>query len=356
MNVDASLVAAQPSRSGYQGLSTLRRKRWPPIWPKRIAGRRLVPPAGAYVGVLHCDGPPPPINLPHHSGTDTGALALVNIAVDVEARMHHRDVRRQKAYMHPRRLAVARSKRPVGTVQAPHQIPEAVAGLGPCAVDGNELGIVNERLDHGVRVVSAPCLIEPQFNLTDRIFICLGHDDLSRLAAVHAPRDCDVRLAGRVSHGFVASVELNAIARVGQDLDDEASDRMSSSLGSFYPFGLPSSPRRELWPDRSSRCRKATVAMPFAAFRGCPCRSCLRGALPRPRCHRLAAACAEGRGVPPRAVEGRACRGNVRWSVAGMDMRISFSMPRRYAASSLSQSEIATPAAPARAVRPMRCT
>jgi hypothetical protein len=31
-----------------------------------------------------------------------------------------------------------------------------------------------------------------------------------------------VRLAGRVSHDFVASVELNAIARVGQDLDDEA--------------------------------------------------------------------------------------------------------------------------------------
>src|SRR5436189_544470 len=33
MNVDVSLVAAQPSRSGYRGLSTLRRKRWPPIWP-----------------------------------------------------------------------------------------------------------------------------------------------------------------------------------------------------------------------------------------------------------------------------------------------------------------------------------
>src|SRR5262245_4279114 len=186
MNVDASLVAAQPSRSGYQGLSTLRRKRWPPIWPKRIAGRRLVPPAGAYVGVLHCDGPPPPINLPHHSGTDTGTLALVNIAVDVEARMHHRDVRRQKAHMHLRRLAGARSKWPVGTVQAPHQIPEAVAGLGPPTVDGNELGIVDQRLDHGVRVVLAPCLIEPQFNLADRIFICFGHDDLSRLAAVHA--------------------------------------------------------------------------------------------------------------------------------------------------------------------------
>jgi hypothetical protein len=39
-----------------------------------------------------------------------------------------------------------------------------------------------------------------------------------------------------------------------------------------------------------------------------------------------------------------------------MDMRISFSMSRRHAASSPSQSEIAMPAAPARAVRPMRCT
>src|SRR5262249_15073119 len=58
--------------------------------------------------------------------------------------------------------------------------------LGPSTVDGNELGIVDQRLDHGVRVVSAPCLIEPQFNLADRIFICLGHDDLSHLAAVHA--------------------------------------------------------------------------------------------------------------------------------------------------------------------------
>jgi hypothetical protein len=28
-----------------------------------------------------------------------------------------------------------------------------------------------------------------------------------------------LHLAGRVSHNFVASVELNAIARVGQDLD-----------------------------------------------------------------------------------------------------------------------------------------
>src|SRR5262249_60532255 len=38
MNLDVSLVAAQPSRSGYRELSTLRRKRWPPIGPYRRAG------------------------------------------------------------------------------------------------------------------------------------------------------------------------------------------------------------------------------------------------------------------------------------------------------------------------------
>jgi hypothetical protein len=35
---------------------------------------------------------------------------------------------------------------------------------------------------------SASCR-PPQFNVADRIFICLGHHDLSGLAAVHAPRD-----------------------------------------------------------------------------------------------------------------------------------------------------------------------
>src|SRR5262245_20716319 len=153
------------------------------------AGVRLVPAARAQVGVLHGDGPPPPIKLAHHAGPDAGALALVDIAVDVEPRMHHRHVRREKAHVHLRRLAGARSKRPVGAVQAPHQVPKVGPGLGPCAVNGDELGVVEERLDHGVRVVSAPCLIEPQFNLADRIFICLGHHDLSGLVAVHASRD-----------------------------------------------------------------------------------------------------------------------------------------------------------------------
>jgi hypothetical protein len=37
-------------------------------------------------------------------------------------------------------------------------------------------------------------------------------------------------------------------------------------------------------------------------------------------------------------------------------MRMSFSIDRRYGTSSWSHSEIATPVAPARAVRPMRWT
>src|ERR1043166_911413 len=114
-----------------------------------------MPPAWAEVGVLYFDSPPPPLKLSHHAETDAGALTLLNVAVYVEPRMHDRHVRREKAHMHFRRLAGTRSKRPVGAVQAPHQVAEVGAGLGPCAVDGNELGIVDQRLDHAVRVVPA---------------------------------------------------------------------------------------------------------------------------------------------------------------------------------------------------------
>ena len=88
---------------------------------------------------MHCDSPPPPIKLVHHAGTDAGALALVNVAVYVEPRMHDRYVRREKAHMHFRRLAGTRSEWSIGAMQAPHQVTEAVASLGSCAVDSNEL-------------------------------------------------------------------------------------------------------------------------------------------------------------------------------------------------------------------------
>ena len=50
------------------------------------------------------------------------------------------------------------------------------------------------------------CLIEPQFNLADRIFICLGHHDLSGLVAVHAPARRCLRRArvGRI-HSITTS-------------------------------------------------------------------------------------------------------------------------------------------------------
>src|SRR5262249_4953170 len=95
-----------------------------PRWALSAAAAPLVPPAGSQVRVLHCDSPPPPINFAHHAGTDTGTLALVNIAVDAEPRMRHRHVRPEEAHMHLRRLAGARSEWPVGAVQTLHQVPE----------------------------------------------------------------------------------------------------------------------------------------------------------------------------------------------------------------------------------------
>jgi hypothetical protein len=85
--------------------------------------------------------------------------------------MHYRYIRSKKAHMHLRRLADTRSEWSIVAVEAPHQVPEAVASRGPCAVDSNELSIVDKRFDHTVRVVSAPCLVEPQFNVADCIFI-----------------------------------------------------------------------------------------------------------------------------------------------------------------------------------------
>jgi Nitrile hydratase beta subunit, C-terminal len=101
---------------------------------RTCASISLVPAAGAQVGILHRDSAPLPIKFAHHAGTDAGALLLLDIAVDVEARMHHPHVRREKAHVHLRRLAGTRSKRPVGAVQAPHQVPELGAGLAPSAM------------------------------------------------------------------------------------------------------------------------------------------------------------------------------------------------------------------------------
>src|SRR5262249_48152962 len=87
----------------------------------------------------------------------------------------------------------------------------AVAALRPCAVDGNELRVVDEGLDHGIRVVPAPCRVEPQFDLADRIFIRLAHDDLSRLAAVHSPRDFLQRLIFCPARPITAQISRESV-------------------------------------------------------------------------------------------------------------------------------------------------
>jgi len=43
-----------------------------------------VPPAGAYVGILHSNSPPPPIKLFYYAGADAGAHAFFDIAVDFQ--------------------------------------------------------------------------------------------------------------------------------------------------------------------------------------------------------------------------------------------------------------------------------
>jgi hypothetical protein len=59
-------------------------------------------------------------------------------------------------------------------VQTPHQVQISGAGLGPCAIDGDELGVVSQRLDHAVGIMAAPRVVEPQFDFADRIFVCRG--------------------------------------------------------------------------------------------------------------------------------------------------------------------------------------
>lgn len=46
-------------------------------------------PTRMYIGVLHRDGPPSPIDLAHDTGTNAGTHGLVNVAMDVELGMHH---------------------------------------------------------------------------------------------------------------------------------------------------------------------------------------------------------------------------------------------------------------------------
>ena len=54
----------------------------------------LMPPARAYIGVLDGYGSPIAVNLAQNTGTNAGALGLVNVAINAKLGMHHRHVRR----------------------------------------------------------------------------------------------------------------------------------------------------------------------------------------------------------------------------------------------------------------------
>ena len=54
---------------------------------------------------------------------------------------------------------------PFGAVQALHQVAEAWPARGPGAVDGDELGVVDERLGEAVGIVGVPGRVEAVFEL-----------------------------------------------------------------------------------------------------------------------------------------------------------------------------------------------
>ena len=75
---------------------------------------KLVPPAGADVGVLRRDNPPAPVDLAHNARADAlprrlAKVVVQDFAIDPEARVQDCDVGREKVHMHLRRLARARS-------------------------------------------------------------------------------------------------------------------------------------------------------------------------------------------------------------------------------------------------------
>src|SRR5262249_30766317 len=160
------------------------------------------------------------------------------------------------------------------------------------------------------RASATPKLIAHGRTTTDaRMFVLMAEDHTALVKIVGRHFDCHaiagqsldsvlLHLAVYATTSYPAS-SCTALGAVGKVSVTTPSNCVSYSLGTFYSFGLLTSPRREsvLWPDRMSRCRKAAAAIPFGPFRSCSCRSCLRGALPRPRCRRLAAAWGNGREV-----------------------------------------------------------
>ena len=77
--------------------------------------------------------------------------------------------------MHLRRPARARPVRATGAVQPLHQVAEAGAARGPGAVDGDELGVVDEWLGERVGVVGVPRRVEALLERADGVLVRLAH-------------------------------------------------------------------------------------------------------------------------------------------------------------------------------------
>ena len=119
----------RPARAAYRALASFFlvciTQRQCPLWvisghvqcarailfvPKADISKQTSVPSATRTSVLDCDGPPPTVYLMHHTSANAGARGLVNVAVDVELRVHHRDVWGKKANAHDWRFAgVARN-------------------------------------------------------------------------------------------------------------------------------------------------------------------------------------------------------------------------------------------------------
>ena len=118
----------------YDANNPIANARFPPFGTKGASARlancsrrldgllllALVPTPDAHVSILHSNGPPTPIDLTYDTSANARPRWFVNITVYMKLRMHHGHVRRQKAHMHDRRFASARSERSARSVQSRH--------------------------------------------------------------------------------------------------------------------------------------------------------------------------------------------------------------------------------------------
>src|SRR4029078_4138382 len=103
-----------------------------------------MPAAVADIGVLRRDDVPSAVDLAQHAGADALAVLLAqrivhHLALDPEPRVQDGDVGGEERHLDLRRAPRGGAERAVRTMQALHQVAEALATGGPGAVDGDEL-------------------------------------------------------------------------------------------------------------------------------------------------------------------------------------------------------------------------